>query len=339
MSVRRRIRGRAPTADYWPGFVDALSSLLLALIFLLTIFMLTQFFLSQMVFDKDSALDALQDRIAALNDALALERAEKADLAATISTLQESLAGANAEQARLDSLLDDQAAKAARIDELENALEAEGDLSAKAQSEVARLNQQLSALRRQLASLQNALDAAEERDREKDAQIADLGRRLNVALAQKLQDLARYRSDFFGRLREILGNRGDIEVVGDRFVIQSEIFFASGSADLNPEGRTELANIASVIKQVGSEIPDDIAWVLRVDGHSDRQPISTPEFPSNWHLSAARAIAVVNELVSEGVPPQRLVAAGFGEYQPLSPGDSTSDYRRNRRIEFKLTER
>ncbi|MFN4354608.1 peptidoglycan -binding protein [Parvibaculum sp.] len=335
----RRIRGRAPTGDYWPGFVDAMSSLLLVLIFLLTIFVITQFFLNQLVSNKDSALDSLRSQIAELVNQLALERREKADLQSTILSLQDSLAAASAEQSRLAALADESAGAGSRITALESALADEKQVSSEALAQVELLNQQISALRRQLATLEAALEAAEQRDREQQVQIADLGRRLNAALAQRVQELTRYRSEFFGRLRSILGDRQDIEIVGDRFVMQSEVFFESGSADLNPEGRQQLDKIATAVREISAEIPDEIPWVLRVDGHTDRYPIATPQFPSNWYLSSARAIAVVNYLTSKGVPEQRLVAAGFGEFHPLTEGTSPADNRRNRRIEFKLTER
>jgi chemotaxis protein MotB len=194
-------------------------------------------------------------------------------------------------------------------------------------------------LRRQLAALEEALDASEKRDRQSQTRIADLGQRLNVALAQRVQELSRYRSDFFGRLREILGNRPDIRIVGDRFVFQSEIFFDSGQAVLRPEGRAELDKLATALLELSSKIPGEIAWVLRIDGHTDVRPIASLQFPSNWELSSARAIAVVQYLISKGISPQRLVAAGFGEFQPLDADKTEEAYRRNRRIELKLTER
>src|SRR5436305_2041694 len=201
------------------------------------------------------------------------------------------------------------------------------------------LNQQISALRRQLAALEEALDASEKRDRESQGRIADLGSRLNVALAQRVQELSRYRSEFFGRLRAILGNRPDIRVVGDRFVFQSEVFFDTGQATLLPEGRAELDTVANALIELDKKIPPEIAWVLRVDGHTDVRPVNGANFKSNWDLSAARAISVVQYLISLGVPAQRLVAAGFGEFQPLDTANTEEAYKRNRRIELKLTER
>lgn len=339
MAYTRRIRGRAPSADYWPGFVDAMASLLLVLIFLLSVFMLTQFFLAQAVSGKDTALERLRAQISELADLLALERREKADLAATITSLSDELAAGAAARAQLQAALDVETDASSRAAILETELEKEQKISAEARAQVELVNQQLAALRRQLATLEAALEAAEQKDIETQTQIADLGRRLNAALAQKVQELARYRSEFFGRLREVLGARADIEVVGDRFVFQSEVLFDSGSAAITPSGRRELEKVAGAVRQITAEIPGDLNWVLRVDGHSDANPIKTPEFPSNWHLSSARAIAVVEFMAAKSVPPRRLVAAGFGEYQPLATGKTSTAYRRNRRIEFKLTER
>ncbi|MGB7831035.1 MAG: peptidoglycan -binding protein, partial [Xanthobacteraceae bacterium] len=220
-----------------------------------------------------------------------------------------------------------------------SALEAEKSISARALAQVDLLNQQIAALRRQLGALEEALQASETKDKDQQTQIAKLGERLNIALAQRVQELTRYRSDFFGRLREILGNRADIRIVGDRFVFQSEVLFDSGQAVLNPEGRTELDQLASALLELERQIPPEIAWVLRVDGHTDVRPIANVQFPSNWALSAARAISVVQYLISKGVSPQHLVAAGFGEFQPLDPAATEDAYRRNRRIELKLTER
>ncbi|MDR1829075.1 MAG: peptidoglycan-binding protein, partial [Methylobacteriaceae bacterium] len=179
----------------------------------------------------------------------------------------------------------------------------------------------------------------ETREQESQRKIADLGSRLNTALAQKVQELTRYRSDFFGRLRAILGERADMRVVGDRFVLQSELLFPVGQATLLPEATPEIDRIAGALKELEMNIPPDIAWIIRVDGHTDVRPISTPQFPNNWSLSAARAIAVVEAFIARGISPQHLVAAGFGEFQPIDTGDTQEAYARNRRIEFKLTER
>ncbi|MGY3450052.1 flagellar motor protein MotB [Bradyrhizobium sp. USDA 4353] len=219
------------------------------------------------------------------------------------------------------------------------ALDSEKQVTARALAQIEVLNQQISALRRQLAALEDALDASEKRDKESQNRIADLGSRLNVALAQRVQELTRYRSEFFGRLRAILGNRPDIRVVGDRFVFQSEVFFDTGQATLLPEGQQELNSVATALVDLDKQIPSEISWVLRVDGHTDVRPINSPVFKSNWELSSARAISVVQYLISLGVPAQRLVAAGFAEFQPLDAANTEEAFRRNRRIELKLTER
>ncbi|MGV8997123.1 MAG: peptidoglycan -binding protein [Parvibaculaceae bacterium] len=331
-SRRRRSQGGG---EYWPGFVDAMSSLLLVLIFLITVFMLTQFVLGQLVTSKDSALESLRSQLAELVSQLALSKQENSDMQAMITSLQSDLASATADKDKLAASAGD----GGKITMLNDELDKQKEISNEALAQVELLNQQISALRRQLATLEAALDASELRDKESQVQIADLGKRLNAALAQKVQELAKYRSEFFGRLRAILGNRPDIEIVGDRFVIQSEILFSSGSADLNPSGAEQLRKITNAVREIAGQIPDDISWVIRIDGHTDANPINTAQYPSNWYLSSARAIAVVNFMIKEGVAPSHLVAAGFGEFQPLDKGTSPEALKRNRRIEFKLTER
>jgi chemotaxis protein MotB len=328
--------------NYWPGFVDALSTLVLSIVFLLSVFLVVQFFLSQEVTGKDKALEQLNAKIAQLNDLLSLEKLGTISLGDQVSQLKAGLASAESERDRVKGLYDGLAGAndaAGRATELNKALESEKGLSARALAQIEVLTQQISALRRQLAALEEALDASEKRDKESQGRIADLGQRLNVALAQRVQELSRYRSEFFGRLRTILGNRPDIRIVGDRFVFQSEVFFDTGQALLLPEGRAELDKLASALIDLDKQIPSEIAWVLRVDGHTDVRPINSPVFKSNWDLSSARAISVVQYLVSLGVPPQRLVAAGFAEFQPLDTAQTEDAYKRNRRIELKLTER
>jgi chemotaxis protein MotB len=338
-----RSRRSDPGFNYWPGFVDALSTLVLAIVFLLSVFLVVQFFLSQEVTGKDKALERLNAQIAQLNDLLSLEKLGKLSLDDQLSQMRAGLASAEAERDRVKGLYDGLAGAGAnaagRATELGKALDSEKQVSARALAQIEVLNQQISALRRQLAALEEALDASEKRDKESQGKIADLGQRLNVALAQRVQELSRYRSEFFGRLRTILGNRPDIRVVGDRFVFQSEVFFDTGQALLLPEGRAELDKLAAALIDLDKQIPPEIAWVLRVDGHTDVRPINSPQFKSNWELSSARAISVVQYLVSLGVPAQRLVAAGFAEFQPLDPGTTEEAYKRNRRIELKLTER
>lgn len=329
--------------NYWPGFVDALSTLVLSIVFLLSVFLVVQFFLSQEVSGKDKALAQLNAKIAELNDLLSLEKLGKINLEDTLTQVRAGLSSAESERDRVKGLYEGLAGAgndaAGRASELNKALESEKSVSARALAQIEVLNQQISALRRQLAALEEALDASEKRDRESQTRIADLGQRLNVALAQRVQELSKYRSEFFGRLRVILGNRPDIRVVGDRFVFPSEVFFDTGQAQLLPEGRAELDKLANALIELDKQIPGEIAWVLRVDGHTDVRPINSPIFKSNWELSSARAISVVQYLISLGVPAQRLVAAGFAEFQPLDIGVSEEAYKRNRRIELKLTER
>ncbi len=187
--------------------------------------------------------------------------------------------------------------------------------------------------------LNEALEASEAKDKESQAKIADLGQRLNVALARKVKELNQIRSDFFGKLRKALGARQDFQIVGDRFVFPSDVLFDPGSAELKTSAYAELDKLVTALKDIEGNIPSDIAWVMRVDGHTDINPISTAEFPSNWELSSARAISVVRHLMSQGIAPQHLVAAGFGEFQPIDADTSPAALARNRRIELKLTER
>src|ERR1700753_294197 len=321
--------------NYWPGFVDALSPLVLSIVFLLSVFLVVQFYLSQEVSGKDKALEQLNAKIAQLNDLLSLEKLGSLTLDDQVSQLKAGLASAESERDRVKGLYDGLANAgndaAGRANELNKALDSEKGVTSRALAQIEVLNQQISALRRQLAALEDALDASEKRDKESQSRIADLGSRLNVALAQRVQELSRYRSEFFGRLRAILGNRPDIRIVGDRFVFQSEVFFDTGQATLLPEGRAELDTVAAALTEIDKKIPSEIAWVLRVDGHTDVRPINSPVFKSNWDLSSARAISVVQYLVSPGAAPQRLGAAGFAEFQPLDTAATEDAYKSNRR--------
>ncbi len=337
-------RGRRyEPVNYWPGFVDALSTMLLVIIFLLSVFMLAQFFLSREVTGKDEALARLNRQIEELTNLLALEHSQKSADESKIATLTATLNSAQTEAKRLkDQAAQGAAAVAAagQASAAANALDDQRSISARALAEVDVLNQQIAALRKQLAALEDALNASEASNRELQSKIADLGQRLNIALAQKVQELNRYRSDFFGRLRQILGSRPDIRVVGDRFVFQSSVLFASDSAEISPEGKQSLDTLASAILDLEREIPPDIPWILRVDGHTDNRPLTgAGPYKSNWELSAARAVSVVQYLISKGVEPDRLAAAGFGEFQPIDRGTDEAALARDRRIELKLTER
>lgn len=331
-------------SNYWPGFVDAMATLVLVIIFLLSVFMLAQFYLTQEITGRDTVLQRLNRQIAELTELLSLERDGSEDLEARLATLQSTLDATSTERDSLaaelagqgGSLSDERDRTAALLAELEG----EQSLTEQALARVELLNQQISALRRQIASLQQALDASEAEEAEAQAQISDLGRRLNTALAARVQELESYRSDFFGRLREILSQRSDVRVVGDRFVFQSEVLFPVGSEDINPAGQSELDRIADAVLEIAGQIPEEIDWVLRVEGHTDVRPVSAASrFESNWELSAARAISVCQYLADRGVPERRLLAAGFGEFRPLDDGNDEAAFARNRRIEFKLTER
>ena len=464
-----RTRSAERAGVVWPGFVDALATLLMVFIFLLVVFMLAQYFLNVALSGRDEALLRLNRQISELADLLSLEKQANAELRLNVAQLSAELQGSTAERdelsaslvsvlterdaldLRLKELADKSAATAAeaeamraalaeaekaieidretielklaelaslrqdivalravradlegqvsqlasaldqsqgelaqtreettalrdrtmelearlsdaaertalaqkeieereiRLNELRLALQQsdedltkERELSARTRSQVDLLNQQIAALRQQLARIAEALEVSEREAEEQQVAIADLGRRLNLALAGKVEELQYYRSEFFGRLRDLLGNRPGIRVEGDRFVFQSEVLFASGSAQLEAAGQTQMAQLAATLIDIAQNIPTELKWILRVDGHTDKVPIATAQFPSNWELSTARAISVVRFLIDRGVPPDRLAATGFGEFQPIDPHGDEIGFRRNRRIELKLTTR
>lgn len=398
-SYARRARR---TVDIWPGWVDALSTLLIIIIFVLLVFVIGQFYLGQALTGRDNALAALNKQVAQIGDMLNVERKARADLELTLgrltSDLQSSnqqlevlgqvqaqntemsaqLAERNAQVAKLteavagatqlaerdrqaiakqvqDLALLQQNIKAmealkANLEKQVNALGAkvassdsdiakERAVTREAQAQAALMSQQLQDLQDELTKLSAALDASDRLTAEQKAQVSDLGRRMNRALAGKLQELQRYRSEFFGRLRDILGSRPGVTVVGDRFVFQSEVLFASGSADLALDGQRQLGQLARTLLEIAKDIPPEVNWILRIDGHTDNVPITTASFGSNWELSAARAISVVKYLAAQGVSAERLAAAGFGEFQPIEAGNDAGARSRNRRIELKLDQR
>jgi chemotaxis protein MotB len=324
---------------FWPGYVDVLSTLLLVVTFLLSVFMVAQFYVSQEATDKDTALRRVTRQLAELTNLLSLEKGKGKSIEDEMAALQASLATLKTENERLTGMAGAGGDKDARIAALSKELADNKSLSNEAMSKVDLLNQQLLALRRQLAALQEAIGAAEAKDKDSQARISDLGARLNVVLARQVQELQRFRSDFFGRLRELLRDRKDIRVVGDRFVFQSEVLFPSGQATMTVEGLAAIDQLATAIVELERSIPPEIDWALQVDGHTDARRIASPQFPSNWELSSARSTSVVKYLISRGVSPKRLVAAGYGEFQPLEDGASEETLRRNRRIELKLTNR
>ncbi len=395
-SIARRSRR---STNIWPGFVDALATLLMVVIFLLMVFVLAQFFLGEALSGRNTALQKLQFQVGELADLLSLERKSNEELSLNVSQLSGelqasvtarddlstalqsmSLRAEDAEQEgrrlnmelaqanrtieadketieikvrELAGLADSVAALKAlkeelekdiskmssKLEESETAIAEERSISESARAQLALLNKQMTALREQLREISQILETKEKLAAEQNIQITTLGKRLNAALASKVQELSRYRSEFFGRLREVLGAQKGVHIVGDRFVFQSEVLFTSGSAELGDEGKKQLARLAQTLLDISRKIPKDIDWILRVDGHTDNVPISTAKFPTNWELSSARAISVVKFLKNRGIPPNRLAAAGFGEHQPLDKRDDEIAHRRNRRIELKFTQR
>lgn len=360
--MTRRFRQR--TIDIWPGFVDALGNLVIILMFVLLVFVLAQFFLGRSLSGKEEEVNSLTAQIANLSEALKLEQQAGAQMRVRIATLTAELGTVSTRAKELEDRDQGHSSLAARLAADIEALEAlhkkleqeitEKDrqladgsgklteqtrLAEQARTQTALLQQQLDTLNAEMAKIAEALDAAEKINREQQVQISDLGRQLNRALATRVQELQKYRSEFFGRLREVLGDRADVRIEGDRFVFQSEVLFASASAELGDGGREKLERLAKTLLDISQTIPQEINWILRIDGHTDSLPINTAYFRSNWELSSARAISVVNFLISQGINPHRLAAAGFGEYQPLTPGNTPETFARNRRIEIKLDQR
>lgn len=386
------VRRQQRETNIWPGFIDALATLLMVIMFVLMIFVLAQFFLGQALSGRDQALSKLQNQVSELADLLSLERKNTDDLRKNLAqlsgelqisvTLQDdlkstlgklriqgeerkqkltvALATMEADEAKaaqqlqeISDLTADIAALRAFRKELQSKITkmagklnqsgkkllTEKEISKSARAQVALLNQQMAALRQTLEKISQSLDESEENAIAKNIQIASLGKRLNAALANKVHVLSRYRSEFFGRLRDVLGARKGVRVVGDRFVFQSEVLFSKGEAEIGEAGKVQLRQLAKTLLDISRKIPADINWVLRVDGHTDKDPIKTARFPSNWELSSARAISVVQLLITQGLPPNRLAAAGFGEFQPLENRNDEIGKRRNRRIELKLTQR
>ena len=341
--ARGRSRRGGDHAEFWPAYVDVLSTLLLVVTLLMSLFMIAQFFAAQEASGKDTALKRLTRQITELTSLLNLEKGKSKGAEDELAALQASLAALKAENSKLagTGLGADEKAKEAdtRISALSADLDAQKTLSNEALAKVDLLNQQLAALRQQIAALNEALDASEKKGQDSDKTIKDLGTRLNAALARQVQELQQYRSDFFGRLRDLLKDRKDIRIVGDRFVFQSEVLFPSGSATLTPEGMAAMEPIASAIRDLERTIPRDVDWTLQVNGHTDSRPIVSAPFPSNWELSTARSSSVVKYLILRGVPPDRLVAAGYGEFAPIEAENSEDARQKNRRIELKLTNR
>lgn len=278
--------------------------------------------------DKDKALQQQRATIAQRDQSLRQQRDIIADFEQGLQRQSETISTLEADRQRLQTSLE---ASQRESTEQKTRL-------GQAQTSVAELNDEIAALNEQLARVNQALEASEGKLQDKDVEIENLGRRLNLALADKVEELSRYRSEFFGKLRDALSDNPDVRIEGDRFVLPSEVLFSSASAQLDSQGVKEIATVARTLKDITEQIPADIDWVLRVDGHTDRRPIRKV-FASNWELSSARAISIVKYMISQGIPAEHLVAAGFGQYHPIDAGNSEAAYRRNRRIELKLTSR
>ncbi|MFL2831861.1 MAG: peptidoglycan -binding protein [Candidatus Puniceispirillaceae bacterium] len=383
-----RLGNRTRAGDFtWPGFVDALASLLMVFVFVLMVFVLIQANLAYRLSGQDESLIILREELAMLGDLLSLEREAGAVLSADLARTQAQLEMAENQNslltAQLNSLtaqltdektktttlentlaterlrlttelttLSAQTAEQAReLEQMSKSLDqktqslkqAATDLSAKqkqseqARLKIDRLTAAMQSLRSELTRLRTLLSEKQEQSKKDKIAIANLGKELNAALANKVQELQRFRSEFFGRLRTILEGRSDVKVVGDRFVFQSEVLFAPGQANINPEGQAQLGQIADAIMQIIADIPSDIPWILQVEGHTDDIPVSGV-YTDNWDLSTERALSVVRFMVDRGVPSERLAATGYGEFQPITLGKTDADRQKNRRIELKLTQ-
>ena len=369
----------------WPGFVDALATLLMVIIFVLMVFVLIQVNLAYRVSGQDATLGEMRQQLASLGELLNIERRASADLAANLAQITNQLNASNANRDELQAQLanvqaaiaarnsqianltakqaDTEAALAAARNSLEDRLGAlqlaEGQLAmAQAQNqsaanridalraettaskaEIAQMTGALAALRLRIEELTSLLAEKDRQATQDKVAITSLGRSLNNALASRVQELQRFRSEFFGRLRDVLKGRDDVQIVGDRFVFQSEVLFAQGQAEIASEGRDQLAKLAVALADIATKIPEDINWVLQVDGHTDDIPIRAGRYADNWDLSTERALSVVRFLNQQGLPANRLAAAGYGEFQPLDAADNDDARRKNRRIELKITQR
>jgi len=399
MALARLGGARRPENYTWPGFVDALATLLMVIIFVLLVFVLIQVNLAYRVAGQDATMNDMRAQIVSLGDLLNLERkandelkdelagisslldattkerdslvTQLANATATLSLRDSEIRQLTAIQAQtaesLEAARQTIAERVAALEAIELTLaEAQAKLmeseveiadaaarnvsslariseletkNAASQAEVAQMTNAVTALRLRIEELTSLLAEKEAQAARDKSAIASLGKSLNNALASRVQELQRFRSEFFGRLREVLRGRDDVRIVGDRFVFQSEVLFAQGAASLGPEGEEKLGQLAVALNQIAAEIPDDIDWILQVEGHTDDIPVRAGRFADNWDLSTERALSVVRFLAESGLPANRLAAAGYGEFQPLDDAGSDEARRRNRRIEMKLTQR
>ena len=344
---RRRSRS---TTNVWPGYVDALSALLMLVIFMLLIYVVSQLFLSQTLSDRNSELARLNQRLSEISQLLGLEQSKTEALEQQMLTVQSNFSDSLAQNENLQDRLDasrnqlmqltaDAEARTERLANMNQELDSKDELSASQQNMIMRLSNQIASLQNQLRQITAALKLQREMTADKEGELENVSRRLNTLLAERINQLEQYQSEFFSRLRNILAANENIRIVGDRFLLPSELLFASGSAQLGEAGKRELDKLAGVLLDVVKTIPEDLDWILRIDGHTDLIPINTPQFPSNWELSTARAVAVVRYLANQSVPQNRMVAAGFGEFFPVADGTTAEALQKNRRIEIKLTDR
>lgn len=337
IGYRRRARS---AINIWPGFVDALSALLMLVIFMLLVYVVSQLYLSQTLSDRDTELARLNSRLAEISSLLGLEEERNQALQREMQRVHQQLGDSLALNEALETELEETQEEAiSRQNDLAAELDQEEQLAASQRALLQQLSERIGALQQQLATITRALELQEEMTADKAEELANVSQRLNTLLAERVSQLQQYQSEFFGRLREILADNENVRIVGDRFLLPSELLFASGSATIGPDGREELDKLARVLLDVVRKIPEDIDWILRIDGHTDRVPIRTTAFPSNWELSTARAVSVVRYLAEQGVPEDRMAAAGFGEFFPVAEGSSEEALRKNRRIEIKLTDR
>ena len=347
MFVRRR---RLAQADIWAGFVDALSTLLMVIIFVLMTFILSQFYMSDVLQTKDSTVKALTEKLKHINILLAKEQDGHESAKKQIDSYRTTLANVENNMGKLRSELS-QARQAAELDDTKSLPEHLHDLK----KQIFQLSQTLEQEQRltdsqtqSMEELKQNMDAAllekEEKLKVLTSQIEEQQQE-NQSLQKEISEhkdkssIVQYRSEFFAHLKNAIGDRQDMKIVGDRFIFQSEVLFDRGSADLEKSGKEQLLQLSKALKEIASKIPEKVNWILRIDGHTDIVPIKTAQFASNWELSSARAIAVVKFLEQQGISPDRLVAAGFGEHQPIVKDAREENINRNRRIEFKLDQR
>ena len=342
--------------NIWPGFVDAITTLLLVFVFLLAIFMISQTFLTQSISGKNAALQSLKLQLQKLDSDLEENIGKNKKLSDLIAALNQQIEMLNLEKKSLETNLSEKESlnKSYQLNtkELEKKiallfdelgieklnLKTEKESSEKLNIQVTDLNNTIKELNKKLSELEQALSISTTDVESRDVLIQDLKVKLDIALKEKIGELSEYRSEFFGRLKEILKDQKEINIVGDRFVLQSEILFQSGSARIGEKGINKLVEITSLLKSITKKIPDKIDWIIQVEGHTDNIPISNDEFPSNWELSVARAIAVSKIMIENGLEPNRINVAGYGEFRPLVSNKNEENRNKNRRIELKLTQ-